>query len=199
MCYRERVAQRRKRLLVIRDPAQWKTLFSPVRIDLVELLAIVGPCSVARLAELLGRPADALYHHLRKLLATGLVVEAGEQRAGKRNETLYNLVADRFRLEFDPRRPALIKRLSGAILRMAQRDLNRSLDAGEFQGRKNGFARRLTAWLPANARSRVMSDLKSIERVAVAARQKAEGKLYSLTLFMVPLAPHARATRRTKK
>lgn len=193
------VERRRDKTLRIRSPAQWRVLSSPVRIDLVELLAIVGPCSVARLAELLGRPADGLYHHLRRLVGAGLVRASGAQRAGKRNEALYDLMADRFRFDFDPRRPEPMLRLSAALLRMAQRDLAGALRRGKFDPPRNAFGRRLSAWLPAPARRRVLADLRDVEKVAVAARRKAQGQLYSLTLFMIPLAPSARARRRQPK
>ena len=53
-------------------------LGSPVRqeiIDTVELLG--GKATIAELAAQLGRPADGLYYHVRRLVAVGLLIGSG--------------------------------------------------------------------------------------------------------------------------
>lgn len=84
----------RKPVHHVTDPAVWKTLIAPVRAEIMESLRMLGPCSIADVARQLDRPADALYRHFEKIVATGVVVARGTRRAGRRTERVYDIVAD---------------------------------------------------------------------------------------------------------
>jgi hypothetical protein len=74
----------------------WESILSPVRREIVESMQELGPCSIADVARATGRPADGLYRHVRILVASGFLVEAGT-RAGRRNpERLYDAAANDF-------------------------------------------------------------------------------------------------------
>ena len=85
---------RRKAIHIVTDPVVWKTLLAPVRAEILETLRMLGPCAIADVACQLDRPADSLYKHFEKLVATGMVVEAGSRPSGRRHERLYDLIAD---------------------------------------------------------------------------------------------------------
>ena len=85
---------RRKPVHYVTDPAVWKTLLGPVRAEILETLRMLGPCGIADVARQLDRPADSLYRHFEKIIATGIVVETGTRRAGRRTERIYDMIAD---------------------------------------------------------------------------------------------------------
>jgi hypothetical protein len=55
---------------------------------------MLGPCGIADVARQLDRPADSLYRHFEKIVASGVVVETGIRPTGRRVERVYDLVAD---------------------------------------------------------------------------------------------------------
>ena len=76
----------RKPVHFVTDPAVWKTLIAPVRAEIIETLRMLGPCGIADVARQLDRPADSLYRHFEKIVATGVVVETGTRSTGRRVE-----------------------------------------------------------------------------------------------------------------
>ncbi|NBV44122.1 MAG: ArsR family transcriptional regulator [Planctomycetia bacterium] len=84
----------RKPVHYVTDPAVWKILVAPVRAEILETLRMLGPCGIADVARQLDRPADSLYRHFEKIIATGVVVETGTRRAGRRTERIYDMIAD---------------------------------------------------------------------------------------------------------
>jgi hypothetical protein len=73
---------------------QLDCLSSAARIQIFAAFRLLGPSPIARVAAMLGRPADSLYHHVRKMLRAGLLVETGSERVAKRDAALYDVVAD---------------------------------------------------------------------------------------------------------
>jgi len=62
---------------IIQDKKQLTALTSSARQEIVDVLSQMRTVSVGELAATLGRPADALYYHLRVLKQAGLVLRAG--------------------------------------------------------------------------------------------------------------------------
>ena len=56
------------------DPRQLETIANPRRQDMLARLSASGPLSMRELADQVGARPTALYHHLEKLLAVGLVL-----------------------------------------------------------------------------------------------------------------------------
>jgi len=86
----------------VHAPAQVRALIAPARQEIVDVLDATGPCPVAQVAALLGRPADALYHHFRRLLKVGLVVETGRRQVGRHAFATYDLATRPMQLHRDP-------------------------------------------------------------------------------------------------
>ena len=76
-------------------PAQLKVMASSIRLAVLQHLEAEGEATAKELATRLGRPATALYHHLEKLLAAGLIVPAGQRETDRRPETVYGLASSR--------------------------------------------------------------------------------------------------------
>src|SRR5690348_13273430 len=118
---------------LIRSGKQLAALSAAVRQEIVDVLEQMGTVSVAELAAALGRPADALYFHLRALTHAGLVRNAGYRSPGGRKEALYRTVAPKLQLQYELENPGnrkAISAIAASMLRLAMRDFSRSLQPG---------------------------------------------------------------------
>jgi DNA-binding transcriptional ArsR family regulator len=112
----------------ILDPAQLTTLISPRRHDIVDRLVASGALSIKELAATIGAEPPALYHHIRKLLAVGLVIEAGSRVVSRKREQLYAAPGKRMRLSRalgDPRNRDLFIQITASLSRQMDRDFRR--------------------------------------------------------------------------
>lgn len=111
-------------------PRQLRCMVSARRHDIVDRLAASGSMAVKDLARMIGAKPSALYHHVRKLMAVGLVVEAGHRVVRRKRETLYATPAPRMRLYRalqDRRNAPAFKRIVGGVGRQMERDFRRSI------------------------------------------------------------------------
>ena len=65
---------------LITTPKAWAVYIAPARLELVETMRLIAPCSIAELAASIDRPADTLYRHIEKLR------KIGEEREDMRRE-----------------------------------------------------------------------------------------------------------------
>ncbi len=193
---------RARRPYAIRRRDQVEALVSAVRQEVIDTLGAAGPQSVTELARLMGRPADALYYHLRRLVKVGLVVPQGERRRGRRTEVVYDLVGYPLQLDYPRGRDARTDptvRLVAAMLRTAERDFQRGLEGHRavVDGpARTLWATRRHAWLtPADLRrvNQLLSEL--LDRMG-RSRQPDRGELCTLTFVLAPRA--ARNGRRSR-
>ena len=128
----------RKPVHVITDPAVWKTLIAPVRAEIIETLRMLGPCGIADVARQLDRPADSLYRHFEKIVATGVVVETGTRPTGKRIERVYDLIADDLGARFKGASSRAVNdaylTTAKTVLKMSARTFRDAAAAGELVG-----------------------------------------------------------------
>ncbi|HUR26756.1 MAG TPA: helix-turn-helix domain-containing protein, partial [Planctomycetota bacterium] len=118
-------ARRRAGFVAIDRSSQLEALASPLRQEIVDVLDAAGPCSIAELAQRLGRPPDSLYFHLRRLVKTGLVVEVERRRAGRHAFVVVDVAGRPMRIDRAKARPAHMQAVVGGILRLAARDFRR--------------------------------------------------------------------------
>ena len=57
----------------VREPRQLRALVSPLRQEILDGVATIGPCTIADLAVLLSRTPTALYRHVQKLEKVDLI------------------------------------------------------------------------------------------------------------------------------
>lgn len=126
--------QERPETYWIMDPAQLAVLTSPRRHDITDRLAASGPMSIRELAGQIGAKPSALYHHIKKMLDVGLVVEAGTRVVRRKREQLYTTPAPRMRVA---RALAETKNqeLMGEIVASLTRQMARDFDAGVSSGK----------------------------------------------------------------
>ncbi|MEL6108995.1 MAG: helix-turn-helix domain-containing protein [Planctomycetota bacterium] len=170
---------------------KWDVVCSAVRFELLEFLIACGPCSIAELASHVGANADSLYHHIRKMVNVGLVVETGLRRAARRPEAVYDVVAERFEFDTDVAPESLMK-LMRSLHRRSERNFEKSLSAGiiDFGARsRNAYLRGETARLNATDLRRVKELLVEIMDVFEEARKNESGTLFSLGFDLMPLRP----------
>jgi len=187
-------------LLPITRLDQKKVLTSPVRQELLDVLARVGDVSLAELGALLGRPADGLYHHVRLLVRVGLVRRAGERVRGRRREALFRAAAPQFALRYTPpTRPhvAAMNAIVAAMLRLGIRDFHRAMAGGALRvegPERDVWALRTTGWLRTPQLREVNRAIAALSRTAT--RQEAAGQLYAVTVLLTPLRQRTNRTGR---
>ncbi|MFU8830393.1 MAG: ArsR/SmtB family transcription factor, partial [Phycisphaerales bacterium] len=170
----------------IQTPAHFDAIGSSIRLGIVEFFRSRGPMAVSELAVLMGRPADRLYHHLKKLESAGLLREVGTRQRGRQIERIFDITADELRVAEDAAQLVRIWRL---ISSHAQRNLAAAIESGiiHFRGEDRNLAMRVeTAQLDDEARSKVFEHLDAIRAVFSQARSEPRGTQTSLTFVFTP-------------
>lgn len=183
----------------ITDRAQLRTLASPARQELLDLLVRTGPASASALSRMVGRPADGLYYHLRELLRVGLVREAGSVDGGGRRAVLYRAAHQEPALRHDVGpggNSPDVTSIVASMLRLGIRDFKRATALQGVRTREPGrelWALRVTGRLDP-------ADLKEVNRKIHGLRRAVgnagSGKLYAITILLAPLEHRARRKQR---
>ena len=182
----------------VKSEKQLVALTSPARQEIVDALQAAGRSTVAEIADQLGRPADSLYYHVRKLVSVGLLVEAGRQRSGSRDEAIYNLPGN-IKITYNLGNRRIMEPLARAVsamMRLADRDFRaaaRSRHAkGDGPGR-NLWGGRGKAWLTGAEVREVRKHLEAIVRILNGARRTPKSQLHTVTWVLAPVEPNERA------
>ena len=173
---------------------QIECLVSPARGLLLSTLCGAGPCSVGELARLVGRKPRALYYHLDALVACGLVVEVGTRPTTRRQETLYDSLADTVQVDEhlldSPQWQDAHRRASGAIFRQAMRTHLAALDdpASVTSGDSPEMRLQTTqVQLTEEGVARVNRKITELLTLIRGERERGEGRFYSVTLHLAPV------------
>lgn len=188
---------RSKQETVRLGPKATSELFKPARLEIYEALQIGGPSSIAELATRLGRPADSLYYHVRKLLAIGVIEELpGEARESSgpgRRGAVYSLVGRLVDVALNPRSRRSREAWAdggAAVLRLVQRDFGRALESGDVRPtgpRRNLFLRRLKLRLDAAQLREVNEHIEALNELLMKHAENTAGDLHAITCVMTPL------------
>jgi DNA-binding transcriptional ArsR family regulator len=84
----------RPELYVLERPEQLDALINPLRRRMISLLSASGPLSVRELAERMRRSPENMHYHVRALVGVGLVHVLGSRPTVRRDERLFDVVAD---------------------------------------------------------------------------------------------------------
>ncbi len=188
---------RTDRVLWLATSGQLRALVSPVCQEIVDGLAASGPASIAELAQHLGRPADALYFHVRRLVAAGLVVELPSRKRGRHVAGIYDVAGRPVRIRPSAFATPLVGRILQAALRLGGRDLKRTLHQGAppARGPRRRFrAGRMKGWLGPAGLQRANELLDELFELLQAGPAKGRG-LQSFTYVWAPVTPKARRPR----
>lgn len=197
----------------VRTPAQWEAVCSLPRLELLETFSSHGPCSVAELAHWLDRPADGLYHHVRKLVRAGLVREVEVRKVGRHRESVFDMVADELRFDVDPeqgRNMDRLEQIARAHVKRAERLLASASAARAVRlarPGKNTHVRGDEAWLTEDELERVNEIVDELRTVFAGAKRRRTGRLHAFTLIISPVVrergadarPTTRRQRMTKE
>lgn len=177
------------------DPRELDALVLPIRLEIVDRLAALGPTRARDLARALGRRQTALYHHLAKLEEVGLIRRTERVRDGGRPAQFYETRAPLMRLAraaADPGLRPYIVRANHFQARQAARDYERgfALDDRVMEGplRNHWWAR---VYMPAtpDRMAKINALLDELFEVAFEPEpQPTDAPLVSLAWFMAPLA-----------
>jgi DNA-binding transcriptional ArsR family regulator len=180
-------------------PAQIRLLSSAVRQEIVDTIAALGgEASIAALAEELGRPADGLYYHLRKLAAGGLVDEVADG-----DELRYRLAgagSAPLRLAYDLGPGGNGAELAGfarSLLQIAERDFAQALarPGTVTEGpRRALWASRNKGWLSDRDLVEVNALLERLSELTSQPRAAGRDQLASCAFVLAPVS--ARPKRR---
>ncbi len=163
---------------------------------MIELLRNLGSSSVTDLARHMGRPADSLYYHLRKLQSVGIVHQCGTRMNMGQSEAIYQLNGSSVELG-DPQAESNrghTEKLLSAILRMTDRATKQAFDEEQIVAEgdgKNFHARRELAWLTDEDLGEVNEHIAAIATILERSRRERRGNLYALTTFFMPIVTSA--------
>ncbi len=178
-------------------PKAMSELVKPARLEIYESLQLAGPSSIADLALRLGRPADSLYYHVRKLLKIGVIEERvgqSPQRAGPGPKgSVYSVVARMLDVELDPTSRTSRKAWAeggAAVLRLAGRDYGKALESDRVRpegSQRNLMIRRSKVRLDAAQLKELNQHLDALNDLLYKRAENTEGELHAVTLMMTHL------------
>ncbi len=180
---------------LITSHEQLATLSLPVRTEIVECVASLGPCSIRELADVMSQKRPVLHYHVDKLVAVGLLIPAGERGTGRRRQQLYSAPGKQVFIVYDrddPRNVDLTTRYTKNLFTRAYRLLSRAFSSGTVQTsgpERDTYATQMTAWLAKEelvAVNKLIAELHSRLQPTKSSKNK---RLYSLTLGLSPLHP----------
>lgn len=176
----------------ISRPDQIAALASPARVEILDVLTGLGAAPVAAIAAALGRPADALYYHLRHLVRVGLVRALGRGHGRRRAEALFKTVAPRLSVAYDPAdsaNTAAMLRTASGLLRLGGRDFRLAFTPGAVVSgpRRELWIGRVAARLSGAEVARVNRLLKEVSGIFEAPRPRSKERLFAFTFLLVPL------------
>ena len=178
---------------LIREPAQLRSLSSPVRQEILDALAAAGKSSIAEIAALLGRQPHALYYHLRALERVGLVQRVGLRRKGKSDAVLYAVPAPQMVIEYRLGSSRFTKDLGNtarSMLRLTDRDFRRALRFRSLVTRgasRNLRCGRTKARLTASQLAGINVHFAALFEELARAQGQPTGRLHAVTLVISPL------------
>lgn len=181
-------------LHIISNPRHWKVLVAPVRLEMIEAMRMIAPCSIAEIAVALDRSADTLYRHMEKLQAAQVIVPVGSRKSGRRTEQVYDLVADDFRVGFKDTTPRAANKAYNetvqSILKIASRTARDSAAACQLIGigdERNIVGKIEHAWL-SHADFVALRDILMRAKQFMDRRKGArDGRLYLAAFLAMPV------------
>lgn len=184
----------------ITDLRQLKALGSAARQDIIDEVAATGPLTVAVIADRLGRPPDALYHHVRHLVRRGLLTKSDAERGIGRPAVLIDVPGRPMLIQYDTSSKANARtmlRVVATMLSSAKRGFARAFEprlAVVSGPHRNLWAARYQSWLTPTELEEVNALLTRLGKLLLrgARRRTSKSRLHEFTYVISPLPPNAR-------
>lgn len=201
------MSKRLKKIMILNAAQREAITQSPARLEVLDAMSEIAPCSVAELARELGRSPQSLYYHMEIMVGVGLLQQSGSRKAGKRDEALYDMVSDHFRLAgsddtAEEVRSTLL-RFNSTVFRLTERNYRAAVTEGlarRVGRRENIYLRRQRGRLSDRDLARfyeLLDEMGSLlsATTAASAKRGATGakpteestRSYALTVALVPL------------
>lgn len=187
------MAEMQQELFTVKSDAEWNAINSPVRVEMLVFLLMAGPCSIRELSSLMDRPADGLYHHMRKLVGAGIVVESGTRKAGTQTESVYQTVGKEITIDRNIARKRTRDRslrLFRTLLQHARRTVEAAVESGAavLEGPQQNF--RLNwrvSWLGERQLAEIRQLQAAIDRILQHGMQERQGQLMAHLTYLSPV------------
>jgi hypothetical protein len=182
----------------IKEANQIRALESPMRQEIVDAVAALGPCSIVELADHLGRAADSLYFHVKKLVQVKLLLEQEKRKSGRHVWTIYALPGRQVRMVYRPALLGSIQRVVAGAMRLSLREFQQSVaqKGGEFAGpKRNIWGGRMKGWLTESDLQEVNQMLERILHLLSRHGPGPERRVHTLGWVLAPAQVRARAQR----
>lgn len=193
-----------KQPVYVETTAQLRALATPARQEIVDCLSTTGAATVNELAEHLGRPADALYFHIRRLVKVGLVVEVEREKSGRQVTTRYDLSARPLTLKYRKATKKQVTKVISAANRAGLRDFEQAYEQladEQKDGQRDLWAGRAKGWLNKEDIVKVNQLLSQIHDILFQGKpetnkRQTNKRLMAFTFLMSPSAPPFRERKR---
>lgn len=179
---------------LVRSPAAWEVMSSPVRTEIVEALRLIAPCSVAELAAVIDRPADTLYRHIELLQEAGFITEAGYRKGERNVEQLIDVAADDFAIDFrdssgEAENRAVV-RMAGSFLKATARAVRDSAEARQLEfgsSTRNLAISYELSWLTPERFAEVRGLISRLKQIMDEGKKQRQGRLYMTLAIASPV------------
>ncbi len=195
------MSPRQEQFVPIDRPAQLRALASPLRQELLDVLESAGPSAIAELAEKLGRTADSLYFHVRRLLKVGLIVEVERRQVGRHSFAVYDVAGRPLRIDRSKARRADLQAVVSGVMRLAIRDYQRGLSNQESVASgpaRNHWGGRARGWLDERELARVNALLEELNAL-VRSGGPGKGRQPIAVAWVLAPTPPKRSPRNSKQ
>jgi len=180
---------------LIEDDAALAALVSTVRQEIVDTIeSLGGDVAIADIAAQLGRPADGIYYHVRRLVDSGVLREGDDPGDGRGRR--YRTAAQRgkrVQLKYgrgSRANNATVAKVVGGLLRTAARDFNGALRGGEAIGEgslRDLWASRLKGWVADDDLREINRLLSRLSELLQQPRDPRRDRLVSLAWILAPI------------
>lgn len=173
----------------ITRPAATRALASATRQEIVDVLSSAGPCTVSKLADLLGRRPDALYFHLRSLERVGLVRQNAEPGAQSGAGVVYELPGSAVRLDYNAAPRSDLARVVRHALKLSIREFERECLADRPIGAGAGrvlWGGRVMGWVNDKELAQINSLIESLHAILRKGRPGSDRRAFSLGFLLAP-------------
>ncbi|CAG0981720.1 hypothetical protein PHYC_01801 [Phycisphaerales bacterium] len=172
----------------ISSPRQIAAIASPIRQEIVDVIAATGPATIAHVAFLLGRRPDSLYYHVGALQRAGLLLPQQPRREGQRPASVYDVPGRPLRMASN-RAPAAASRVIAGALSLARRDFSRVVasPATVFEGPdRDVWGARLRARLSPDRIRRVNELLSQVADLFQEPNPSDDARPFAITWVFAP-------------
>lgn len=171
-----------------------------MRQEIVDAIAALGESTVLEVAQHLGRAADSLYFHMRRLEKVGLIQEVEKRKEGKYLVAVYGLPGKIMRVKYGAGVGAKsVQRVVAGAVRLGIRDFNRAMVASdtEFSGpSRNVWGGRMKGWVSKEDVIEINRLLEELGAIFHRSTQEEGKSLQSLAWISAPVGVKGRAKRR---